>query len=361
MGRPTKITIHLDALRHNLQAVRNLAPHSSILAMVKSNAYGHGLERIALALPDAEALGVACIEEGLLLRQAGVKNPIVLIEGLFTGDELTKAADMHFDLVVHHLEQVKMLEQNPTIQPLQIWLKIDTGMHRLGFEPSQAKTIYQRLMHCSVVKKPIILMTHFAEADSLDKTATAGQIERFEQTIKDLQGPRSLCNSAGIMAWPEVHADWVRPGIILYGASPSKTDCAIEHGFKPVMTLSTEIIAIHQVAKGEKVGYGGTWVCPEDMLVGVIAIGYGDGYPQYAKEGTPVLVNGKVCPLIGRVSMDMATVDLRTQPKAKIGDPIILWGEGLPIEKVALHNNTSAYELLTRITQRVKVQVIDNL
>lgn len=357
MGRPTTITIDLDALRHNLQQIRQLAPRSSILAMVKSNGYGHGLERIAKALPDAEALGVACIEEGILLRQAGVKNPIVLMEGLFTGDELGKAAEMDFDLVVHHLDQVEMLEKNPDIHALRIWLKINTGMHRLGFDPKDVLHVHERLMKCANVKKPIILMTHFAEADSSDRSATAAQIKRFDEVTKNISGPRSLCNSAGIMAWPEVHNDWVRPGIILYGASPVKDDCAVDHGFKPVMTLSTEIIAMHQVAKGEKVGYGGLWVCPEDMLIGVIAIGYGDGYPQYAKPGTPVLVNGKICPLVGKVSMDMATVDLRTQPKAKIGDSVVLWGAGLPIEKVAENNNTSAYELLTRITQRVKVRV----
>ncbi len=356
MGRPTTITIHLDALRHNVLQIKKLAPHSAMLAMVKSNAYGHGLERIGLALPDADALGVACIEEGMRLRQAGVKNPIVLMEGLFTGDELSQAALMNFDLVVHHLAQVDMLEKNPSIKPLQIWLKIDTGMHRLGFDPNQVDAVYQRLMQCTNVKKPIIIMTHFADADLPDRGATKKQIERFQQCTKHIPGPRSLCNSAGIMRWPEVHCDWVRPGIILYGASPMREECALDHGFKPVMTLSTEIIALHQVAKDEKVGYGGTWVCPETMLVGVIAIGYGDGYPQFAKAGTPVLVNGKICPLVGRVSMDMATVDLRTQPNTKVGDPVVLWGEGLPIEKVAEHNDTSAYELLTRITQRVRVQ-----
>lgn len=358
MGRPTTITIHLDALRHNLQQIKKLAPQSSILAMVKSNAYGHGLERIALALPDADALGVACIEEGIKLRNAGVNNPIVLMEGLFTGNELNQAAQLDFDLVVHHVDQVEILEKNPSIKPLRIWLKINTGMHRLGFDPDKVETVYQRLMQCANIKKPIIIMTHFAEADSEDKTSTEKQIACFEKVTKNIPGPRSLCNSAGIMTYPKAHQDWVRPGIILYGASPIKGDSLSDHGFKPVMSLSTQIIALHQVTKGEKVGYGGTWICPEDMLVGVIAIGYGDGYPQFAKAGTPVLVNGKICPLVGRVSMDMATVDLRTQPYAKVGDPVVLWGEGLPIEKVAENNHTSAYELLTRITQRVRVEVL---
>lgn len=357
MGRPTTITIDLGALRHNFQRIRQIAPHSSMLAMVKSNAYGHGLERISQALPDADALGVACIEEGMILRQAGVKNPIVLVEGLFTGDELVKAANMDFSLVVHHEEQVAMLEKGGNIKPLQIWLKIDTGMHRLGFDPTQVAIMYQRLMNCVAVKKPMIIMTHFAEADIRNKFATQKQIEKFHDVSKNIPGPRSLCNSAGIMLWPEVHADWVRPGIILYGASPIDGDEALDHDFRPVMSLSTQLIAIHRIPKGEKIGYGGTWICPEDSLIGVIAIGYGDGYPQYTQAGTPVLVNGKLCPLVGRVSMDMATVDLRSQPNAKVGDPVLLWGAELPIERIAEHNNTSVYELLTRITQRVRVEV----
>lgn len=359
MGRPTKITIHLDALRHNLQQIRKLAPNSSVLAMVKSNAYGHGIHRIALALPDADALGVACIEEGILLRDAGVKNPIVLMEGLFTGDELSKASAEHFTLVVHHEPQVQMLEKNSTVQPLSVWLKIDTGMHRLGFEPGQVASIYRRLMQCSTVIKPIGLMTHFAQADSSDRSSTLKQIDIFNKVVRHLKGPRSLSNSAGILAWPIAHGDWVRPGIMLYGASPLAGHCGVEHHLRPVMSLSTELIAIHQIAKGEKVGYGGTWTCPEDMLIGVVGIGYGDGYPQFAKSGTPVLMNGRPCPLVGRVSMDMSTVDLRTQPDAKVGDPVLLWGPGLPVEVVAENNGTSAYELFTRITQRVHV-VSDN-
>lgn len=357
MGRPTTITIHLDALRHNLNEIRKLAPLSFVLAMVKSNAYGHGLERIASALPDADAFGVACIEEGMRLRQANVQNPIVLLEGLFTGDELTKAAEQDFSLVVHHEDQVNMLEKSQHVQPLSVWLKIDTGMHRLGFEPNQVEKIYQRLMQCDAIKKPIVLMTHFAQSEASDRSATTKQIEIFNQTTQHLSGPRSLCNSGGIIGWPSAQSDWVRPGLILYGASPFPGRTGIDHQLKPVMSLTSELIAIHQIAKGEKIGYGGTWTCPEDMLVGVLAMGYGDGYPQFAKSGTPVLVNGQICPLIGRVSMDMSTVDLRTQPKAKVGDPVTLWGPGLPVEEVALNNSTTAYELLTRIAQRVHVIV----
>jgi alanine racemase len=357
MGRPTKITIHLDALKHNFKQVKKLAPHSQILAMVKSNAYGHGLERIGLALQDADALGVACIEEGLKLRAAGVQKPIVLLEGLFTGDEVAHAIQNNFTLVVHHALQVEMLEKSHTNKPLSIWLKIDTGMHRLGFLPADLPEVYQRLMQCQAVKKPIGLMTHFAESDALDKTTTQKQIKVFNSVTEHLVGPRSLSNSGGIIAWPSAHAEWVRPGIMLYGASPFAGKRGNEHNLLPVMSLSSELIAIHQIAKGERIGYGGTFTCPEDMLVGVVGIGYGDGYPQFAKNTTPILVNKTICPLIGRVSMDMLTVDLRPAKDPKVGDPVILWGPGLPVEMIAESNHTSAYELLTRMMPRVHVLV----
>ncbi len=355
MTRPTKITIDLTALRSNLQEVRRLAPQSSVIAMVKSNAYGHGLERIGRALSDAEALGVACCEEGLILRAAGVKNPIVLMEGLFAANELDKAIENHFSLVVHHVSQIEMLEKHSVSEPIFVWLKIDTGMHRLGFEPKETVNMYHRLMNASSVKKPIGLMTHFAESDSLERAPTLQQIDIFNRVTETLKGPRSLSNSAGIIAWPAAHADWVRPGIMLYGASPFAEHRGAEYHLKPVMTLTSELIAIHDLPKGSRVGYGGTWTCPEAMRVGVVGIGYGDGYPRHAANGTPMLVNGRPCPLAGRVSMDMITVDLRTQPEAKIGDPVLLWGSGLPVEVVAEYSDTTAYELLTRITQRVHV------
>lgn len=357
MSRPTQITIDLAALQHNYQQVKQLAPHSAVMAMVKSNAYGHGLERIAIALSNADALGVACSEEGSILRNAGVKNPIILMEGLFDSGELTRANEQDFVLIVHEPEQVNMLEHFSTHKPFSIWLKIDTGMHRLGFAPSEVETYYTRLMQCSAVKKPIGLMTHFAESDSLDRTPTLNQIELFNRVTQHFTGPRSLANSGGIIAWPSAHADWVRPGIMLYGASPFTGRSGADHNLQPVMSLSSKLIALHTLKKGDRIGYGGMWTCPEDMTIGVIGIGYGDGYPRHAQNGTPILVNGRTCPLVGRVSMDMITVDLRTQPEAKIGDPVLLWGSGLPVEVVAEYSDTTGYELLTRITQRVRVVV----
>ncbi len=356
MSRPAQITIDISALRHNLAQVKKFAPNSRILAMVKSNGYGHGIERIALALPDVDALGVASLEEGLQLRQAGVQNPICLMEGLFSPVEIGLAAEYDFTLIVHQVNQVDMLEKYFKVtNPFSVWLKIDTGMHRLGFQPSEVPSVYARLQRCAAVKKPIGLMTHFAEADAIERGHTLQQIELFDAITAKMEGQRSLSNSAAIIAWPTAHADWVRPGILLYGASPIHGRRGVEHNLRPVMKLSSELIAIHQLAKNERVGYGGVWSCPEDMAVGVVAIGYGDGYPWHVKSGAPVLVNGRPCPLVGRVAMDMLTVDLRTQPDAKVGDPVMLWGPGLPVEVVAEYSETTAYELLTRITQRVRV------
>lgn len=358
MTRPTQITINLKALRDNFQQVKRMAPASSVIAMVKANAYGHGLERIAKALPDADAFGVACSEEGLTLRAAGINNPVILMEGLFAANELEKVLENDFSLVVHDVAQVEMLEKHKTAKSIFVWLKIDTGMHRLGFEPNQVMHIYTRLMNCVCVKKPIGLMTHFAEADSSDRAATLQQIELFNKATQPLKGPRSLSNSAGIIAWPSQQGEWVRPGIMLYGASPFTGHSGSHYHLQPVMTFTSELIAIHQLTKGSRVGYGGRWTCPEDMRVGVISTGYGDGYPLHAEDGTPILVNGRPCPLVGRVSMDMITVDLRTQPEAKIGHPVVLWGPDLPVEEVAKYSQTIGYELLTRITQRVHVKVI---
>lgn len=377
MSRPTSLTINLAALTHNLERVHQLAPGKSVLAMVKANAYGHGIVPVAKALSDISknrlplqdtistdmhsrqslAFGVASLEEGIKLREAGISSPIVLMEGLFHFDELTEALRYDFSLVVHHREHVEFLEKINVDKPFSIWLKINTGMHRLGIDPSETQQIFQRLQRTQSVKKPIGFMTHFAEADDIHSLATSQQIKLFAQVTQNLPGPRSLANSAAILAWPQAHADWVRPGLVLYGASPFAEHTGLDHDLKPVMTLSSKIIAITEVAKGGKVGYGGTFTAPEKMTIGVVCIGYGDGYPQFAMNGTPVLVSGTECSLVGRVSMDMLTVDLRSQPQAKIGDTVILWGENLPVERVAKHSNTSAYEILTRMTPRPKIEI----
>ena len=359
MSRPTQITIDLAAVRHNLQRVHSLAPGRSVIAMIKANAYGHGLVPIAQALQKADAFGVASLEEALLLRKADITKPIVLMEGLFHRDELEAAAQQEMTLVVHHAPQLEMLKQMKPAKPFPVWLKINTGMHRLGINPAEFQSYYAALAAMDSVKKPIGLMTHFAEAELLESPATLHQLNAFKSLIESHQGPCSLANSAAIIAWPDSHADWVRPGLMLYGASPFANQTGATHELQPVMTFESRLIAITQVKRGGKVGYDGTWSAPEDMLVGVVGVGYGDGYPQFAANGTPLLVNNQKCPLVGRVSMDMLTVDLRDAPHAKISDPVILWGEGLPVEEVATHCRTSAYEILTRMTPRPKLVVKD--
>jgi len=360
MSRPTQLVIDVAALKHNFLEVQKLASGKSIIAMVKSNAYGHGIDRIARALQQADAFGVASLEEGLQLRHSGITQPIVLMEGLFNADELDLVTEHRFQLVIHEQHQVQALENFTAKYPIPIWLKIDTGMHRLGFDPDKFSEIYARLLSCETVQKPLNLMSHLAEADAVDRAFTVKQIELFKQLTQDLPGEKSLANSAGIIAWPSAHEDWVRPGLMLYGASPIIGHRGQEHHLKPVMSLTSELIAIHDLPQGARVGYGGTWTCPEAMRVGVVAIGYGDGYPRHVRNGVPVLLNNRPCPLIGRVSMDMLTIDLRTQPDAKIGDKVLLWGPGLPVEVVAEFSETTAYELLTRITQRVRVVTQDS-
>jgi alanine racemase len=292
------------------------------------------------------------------LRNAGITQEIVLMEGLFHANELPQALAQKFTVIVHHVSQIEMLEQYPDYQnQISVWLKIDTGMHRLGFKPEEAAAMHQRLQQCALIRKPIGMMTHFANADAIDRTHTLHQIAIFNEVTANIEGPRSMSNSAGIIAWPNAHAEWVRPGIMLYGVSPLRGHRGVEHNLYPVMALTSELIAVHDLQKGEPIGYGGMWTCPEDMRIGIVGIGYGDGYPSTVKSGAPVFVNARPCPLIGRVAMDMITVDLRTQPAAQVGDPVLLWGPGLPVEVIAEYSGTTVYELLTRITQRVRVVV----
>lgn len=354
MARPAKLHIDLNALRHNFQRVRALAPTCKIVAMVKSNAYGHGLTTIAQGLPQADAFGVACIEEAILLRQANIEQPIILMEGFFSADELELIAYYNLEIVIHHFGQIEALEHYKVTKAIKVWLKINTGMHRLGFLPVLAEQAYQRLQNCPAVDPLIRFMSHFATADDVANSNTHDQMARFASVTAGWQGQRSLANSAGILAWRNSHHDWVRAGIMLYGISPIRGQSAADFDLKPVMTLTSEIIAIQDLRQGEKVGYRGAWVCPQDCRVGVVAIGYGDGYPWHAQMGTPVLVNEQIVPLVGCVSMDMLMVDLHNHPTIKIGDAVTLWGQGLPIENIAAYAETIPYELVCRITERVK-------
>lgn len=356
--REAQLGLNLAALHHNLKRVRELAPYSRVLAMIKADAYGHGAKLVAQALTEADGFGVAFLDEALALREAGIRQPIAVLEGVFSAEEMFTAVRQNLQLVVHQEEQLRLIESCKLTGPINVWLKIDTGMHRLGFPPERAILAFQRLHAASVVGE-VGLLTHFACADEFESRQTELQISRFralQQTLSR-QGTRSiadsLANSAGILAWPASHGAWVRPGIMLYGSSPFADRTATELDLKPVMTLTSRLIAINPVKKGEPVGYGGAWVADRDTRLGIVAIGYGDGYPRHAKTGTPVLINGQRVPLVGRVAMDMITVDLGGMA-ANIGDTAVLWGEGLPVDTIAAHAGTISYELFCKITGRVE-------
>jgi alanine racemase len=352
--RATCATIHLGALRENLRRVRELAPGARVMAVVKADGYGHGLERVARALEGADAFGVAGIADGQRLRAAGVSQRIVVLSGLDEPGDLAEMRRLRLDPVIHCDAQIDALAADLDPRPLRVWLKLDTGMHRLGFPPERARAAWARLRALPCVDRDITLMTHFANSDVFDDAQTTRQIEAFERGVAGLDGEHSMSNSAGILGWPEAQGQWVRAGGALYGISVVAGRIGADFGFRPAMTLSTRLVAINRIRKGESVGYAATWQCPEDMDVGVAAIGYGDGYPRQAGAGTPVLLNGRRAPLIGRVSMDLITLDLRGHPEAKIGDSVVLWGRGLPVEEIAEHAGTIGYDLTCGVTRRVR-------
>ncbi|MGR5095041.1 alanine racemase [Vibrio maritimus] len=351
--------INLDALAHNLARIKHKAPNSKVMAVVKANGYGHGLRHIAKNAEDADAFGVARIEEALQLRASGVVKPILLLEGFYSANDLPVLVTNNIQTVVHCYEQLDALEQAELEGPVVVWLKVDSGMHRLGVREEQYQEFVERLHRCNNVAKPLRYMSHFGCADELDNPMTKQQIELFLSLTEGCNGERSMAASAGLLEWLPSQLDWVRPGIIMYGVSPFGDKTAVEMGFKPVMTLKSHLIAVRDVKKGESVGYGATWTSERDTKVGVIAIGYGDGYPRTAPNGTPVLVNGRKVPIAGRVSMDMLTVDLGPDALDRVGDEAILWGEELPSEEVADHIGTIAYELVTKLTSRVEMSYSD--
>jgi alanine racemase len=354
----TRAEINLSALQHNQQVLQAYAPNSQILAVVKANAYGHGIVEIAQSLSSVHALGVARLNEAVLLREAGISTPIVLLEGFFHADDIQTLITHNFQTVVHSQQQLSAILKSDLKVPLKIWLKLDTGMHRLGFHGEQFDQAYQSLEKSQNVSHPINLMTHFSCADELDNNATKKQSNFFKSHIKTNSGLNTLASSAAILAWPETHADIIRPGIALYGVSPFNDKPASEFNLKPVMTLKSQLIAVRSHKAGESVGYGATWTAKSDTTLGVVAVGYGDGYPRMAPESTPVLVNGRLVPIVGRVSMDMLTVDLGNRHQDQVGDDVILWGEGLPATDVANHIGTIAYELVTKLTSRVALQYV---
>lgn len=361
MPRPTRAFINIAALQSNLQRVKACASTQRVMAVIKANAYNHGAIRVANALEsNVDAFAVCCLEEALELREAGITKPMVLLEGVFHPDELPVIVHKNFQIVIHSSKQLEYLVKVQLKKPINVWLKVDTGMHRLGFAPNEIepiyKLLYKLLQQNEQVAPPIRLMSHLACADDRQDNTTEQQTQILMGLINSLNIEEgSLANSAGILGWPQTHLNWVRPGIMLYGASPFVGGVAEDEELQPVMQLQSVLISIKRHRKGEAIGYGATWRCPQVMPVGVVAIGYADGYPRHAPSGTPVLVNGRRVQLIGRVSMDMISVDLRTQPNAKIGDPVVLWGKNLPVEEIASFTGTIPYELLCNVGSRVEM------
>lgn len=352
MSRLATATIHLGALRRNLARVRERAGRAKVMAVVKADGYGHGLERVARALADADAFGVAAIADGRRLRAAGYRQRIVVLSGPDRPSDLDELRRLNLDAVIHHASQVEWLEADHG-SPLNVWLKLDSGMHRLGFPARDAEALHARLLALPSVADDIVLMSHFAASDEFDNALTQRQISAFETAIRTLGGPRSLCNSAGVLGWPAAHGDWLRVGGLLYGLSVVADKSGADFGFEPAMSLSTRLIAINELEQGDRVGYSATWTAPEAMRIGVAAIGYGDGYPRSTAAGTPVQVGGQAAALAGRVSMDLITIDLRQAPEASVGDTVLLWGPDLPAETIANHAGTIAYELTCGMTRRV--------
>lgn len=353
MTRPARVVIDLAALHHNLSRIRQFAPASRIMAIVKADAYGHGLERIAQALPTVDAFGVACLEEAEQLRFSGITQPILLLEGPYTAEELNQVQMLELDIVVHHENQLQMLEQARLPSPVNVWLKIDSGMHRLGFSPAGTDSAWQRLLNCGNAVTPPRLMTHFACANEPDNPMTEEQLRVFNDACGHIPAQRTLANSAAIVAWPASHADWVRPGLMLYGVAPIQDKTAADLDLLPVMSLESELISVKQLQRGDPVGYGADWRCPQTMPIGIVAAGYADGFPRHATSGTPIVVNSRRASIIGNTSMDMLAVDLRQVPEAQVGDPVQLWGAQLPVEEVALHAGTIPYELLCGVHKRL--------
>lgn len=355
MPRPLVATIDLAAMQHNLAIARKYTPHSNIWAVVKANAYGHGLMRGMRAFKDADGLALIEVDNAVRLREMGWQKPILLLEGFFDVSDLPVIAAHQLQVAVHSIEQIEMLERTVLASPIDVHLKMNSGMNRLGFTPDAFCAMHERLRNISTVRT-ISMMSHFANAD---EPANAGlpmqeQILRFQSATAGLPGQRSMSNSAAILTRPELAADWVRPGIMLYGGTPGgKT--AEAFGLKPAMTLESEIIGIQHIGAGDAVGYGSCFIAERPMTVGVVACGYADGYPRHAPNGTPVLVKGTRTGLVGRVSMDMLSVDLTDIPGASIGSKVVLWGDGMPIDEVATAAGTIGYELMCALAPRVAV------
>jgi alanine racemase len=356
--RLIRARIDSAALRANLKLIRTRAPHSRVMAVVKANAYGHGLLPTALALIEADAFAVARLEEAILLRQAGLKHRIVLLEGVFDAAQLAESAHHRFDLVVHQPEQIALLEQFRGSQPWAVWVKVDTGMNRLGFRPEEFRSAWERLNAVRHAAGELRVLTHLASSDEADGAVTAEQLARLQPLIAGLGVELSIANSAGILGQPSTHSAWVRPGLALYGLSPFAAKHGPELGLRAAMTLESGVIAVRDVGAGERVGYGGVWRAARQTRLAIVAAGYGDGLPRSLPNGTPVVIAGRRACLVGRISMDMIAVDVTDLPPVGVGDRAELWGTQLAVEELALAAGTIPYELVCGVSQRVPIELV---
>ncbi len=367
MSFGARALIRLGALEHNLGVIRKAAPDARVMAVIKANAYGHGMITVAHHLGDVDSFAVARVPEAIRLRESGIEQPIVLLAGALNDDELRSAMWRGFELVVHCEEQIELLERAGEGKT-SVWLKVDTGMNRLGFTPEDAPALVDRLSSVSSVAE-LRLMTHMASADDPGNPSTARQFERFRAVTKGFGGAVSIGNTATALGWQELRdarsefgfsgEHWIRPGIALFGVSPFADRTGTDLGLKPVMRFEARLIAVKPLCRGEQVGYTGAWTADRDTMLGIISAGYGDGYTRHFRNGTPVLLNGRTVPLIGRVSMDMIAVDLGTDAEDRVGDIATLWGDGLPVERVAPYANAIPYELVCGVMNREASEIVE--
>ncbi|MDF1678834.1 MAG: alanine racemase [Legionellaceae bacterium] len=359
MTRPTRIEVNTSALQYNVTRVKACVPGKQVIAMVKADAYGCGVPAVVPVLErTVDAFGVACLEEARQVRKY-TQKPCILFQGMFTSDELLYLAENHFEVVLHQKEQLKWILTASLKQPIRVWVKVDTGMHRLGFMPDEVRNVVQALQACAWVQNNIGVITHFASADTPESIQNNMQLEAF-QTLKLPDGTftKSIGNSAAIFSMPDVLADTVRPGIMLYGVSPFFDKEGAELDLKPVMQFVSALTAIHTYSPGAQVGYGATWEAKRPSRIGVVAVGYGDGYPRHIEPNTPVYIEGHYVPIVGRISMDMLTVDLTDYPDIILGSRVELWGTHLPVERVATSAGTIGYELICQVSPRVRAQAV---
>lgn len=359
------VTIDLPSLRHNMETVKTLAPQSAVVAMLKANAYGHGIIEVANALTKADAFAVARIDEAIQLREAGIHHRLILLSGIQSANDLLLCSDLGLDIVVHDASAISYFDREELPRKVNVWVKIDSGMHRLGIPPQDSQSIIQSMLSSSQVGE-VTLMTHLSSAEDDDVTTTHHQLQVFEKVCNGHPLKQSLANSAAIMQHPNTHKSWVRPGIMLYGANPlyqNKTPIVDKlggiHALKAAMTFSAKVLSIRKITAGESVGYNGRWTASCDSVIATISVGYGDGYPRHAPNGTPVLINGKRASLVGAVSMDLITIDVTQCPLTQPGDDVILWGidqggNELKVEEIASLAKTISYELFTSISDRVE-------